>query len=168
MISAIIWNVRGITTQGALERIKTLRKLHHLSIMAILEPFSDSNLIQSFMHQMNMEQAVSNGNGKIWLFWSKDIDCVVLEEDDQQITCEFSHNEIQEHFTITFVYAKCKDQLRRPLWDKMLHHAADNNKTWCSVGDFNVITSMEEKLGGVPYNMRKSLDFIAVIIKLVD
>ncbi|XP_049365117.1 uncharacterized protein LOC125829910 [Solanum verrucosum] len=110
-----------------------------------------------------MEHAVSNRNGQIWFFWNKDIDSVVIEEDEQQITSDISHNEIQTHFTTTFVYAKCKDQLRRPLWDRMLFHAAESSKPWCLVGDYNVITSMEEKLGGIPYNMRKSLDFIAVI-----
>ncbi|KAH0650296.1 hypothetical protein KY284_030208 [Solanum tuberosum] len=34
---------------------------------------------------------------------------------------------------------------------------------WCTIGDFNVITSIEEKLGGIPYNMNKSFDFIGVI-----
>ncbi|XP_015158404.1 uncharacterized protein [Solanum tuberosum] len=73
-------------------------------------------------------------------------------------------DEIQQtHFTSTFVYAKCKDHLRRPLWDRMLQHAVVNTNPWCSVGDYNVITSIEEKLGGVPYNMRKSLEFIVVI-----
>ncbi|KAK4729617.1 hypothetical protein R3W88_022605 [Solanum pinnatisectum] len=110
-----------------------------------------------------MKQAVSNCNGKIWLFWNNDVDCVVLEEDEQQITCQFNHIELQNQFFITFVYAKCKDNLRRPLWNRMLHQAADQNKAWCSVGDYNVVTSIEEKLGGVPYNMRKSIDFISVI-----
>ncbi|KAH0765178.1 hypothetical protein KY285_001049 [Solanum tuberosum] len=34
---------------------------------------------------------------------------------------------------------------------------------WCTIGDFNVITSTEEKYGGIPYNMTKSLDFISII-----
>ncbi|KAK4733763.1 hypothetical protein R3W88_008024 [Solanum pinnatisectum] len=110
-----------------------------------------------------MDQAISNCNGKIWIFWNKDIDCAVLEEDEQQVTCSIRHAEIQEQFFITFVYAKCKEYLRRPLWDRLLHQASGNNKPWCSVGDYNVITSIEEKLGGVPYNMKKSLEFIAVI-----
>jgi len=64
----------------------------------------------------------------------------------------------------TFVYAKCKDYLRRPLWERMLHYADTRNDVpWCVVGDFNVITHNEEKLGGIPYNMRKSLEFISVI-----
>lgn len=34
---------------------------------------------------------------------------------------------------------------------------------WFAVRDFNVITSTEEILGGFPYNMKKSLEFITVI-----
>ncbi|XP_010314574.1 uncharacterized protein [Solanum lycopersicum] len=57
----------------------------------------------------------------------------------------------------------CKDYLRRPLWDKMLQQANEDTNPWCAVADFNVITAVEEKLGGSPYNMRKSMNFIIVI-----
>ncbi|KAH0734895.1 hypothetical protein KY285_010602 [Solanum tuberosum] len=93
-----------------------------------------------------------------------DITCNVLEEDEQQITCDISHNQLNNQFTITFVYAKCKDHLRRPLWDRMMHYATNRtNSPWFSIGDFNVIRAIKEKLGGLPYNMRKSLEFIVVI-----
>ncbi|XP_015161044.1 uncharacterized protein [Solanum tuberosum] len=147
-----------------MERLKVLRKMHQISIIAILEPFSDCTQVQTFKYQLAMDHATSNCNGKIWLFWNLEVDCKVLEEDEQQITCEIAHNELQTPFTTTFVYAKCKDHLRRPLWDRMLDHAnATTNSPWCAVGDYNVITSIDEKLGGVPYNMEKSLEFIAVI-----
>ena len=110
-----------------------------------------------------MDNAISNCNGKIWVFWSTDIDYNILDEDEQQITCNIKHNELQYQFTSTFAYAKCKDHLMRPLWDKMIHHDTLNDNPWCTVGDFNVLTCMEEKLGGDPYNMRKSMDIIADI-----
>ncbi|WMV32724.1 hypothetical protein MTR67_026109 [Solanum verrucosum] len=164
MISTLIWNVGGINTQGVMERLKMLKNMHHISIMAILEPFSDIIHVQTLKHQLDMDNAMSNCNGKIWLFWNLDVDCIVIEEDEQHITCEIAHNELHTKFTNTFVYSKCKDRLRKPLWDRMLHHATTKtNSPWCTVGDFNVITSTDEKLGGVPYNMRKSLEFIAVI-----
>ena len=106
MISTIIWNVRGINTQGVLERLKMLRKMHHLSIIAILEPFSDNVNIQSFKVQLNMDNATSNCNSKIWVFWNSDIDCNILDEDEQQITCDMKHNELQYQFTTTFIYAR--------------------------------------------------------------
>ena len=72
--------MRGINTQGVLERLKMLKKLHHLSVIAILEPFSDSVHIQSFKVQLSMENAISNCNGKIWVFGSSDIECNILDE----------------------------------------------------------------------------------------
>ncbi|KAK4733784.1 hypothetical protein R3W88_008045 [Solanum pinnatisectum] len=64
----------------------------------------------------------------------------------------------------TFVYAKCKEYLRKPLWDRFLYLADTRDSIpWCTVGDFNVITDTDEKMGGNPYNMRKSMDFIATI-----
>ena len=110
-----------------------------------------------------MENAISNCNGIIWVFWSNDINCNILDEDEQQITCNMKHIELQYKFTSTFAYAKCKDHLRRPLSDKMIQQATLNDNPWCTFGDFNVITFVEEKNGRVPYIMRKCMDFIDVI-----
>ena len=45
----------------------------------------------------------------------------------------------------------------------MLQQAEVIDKLSCSVGDYNVITSTEKKLGGIPYDIKKILDFIAII-----
>ena len=82
MISTIIWNVRGINTQGVLDRLKMLKKLQQLSIIVILEPFSDSDHVQNFKVHLNMDNATTNCNGKIWVFWSNDVDCNILDEDE--------------------------------------------------------------------------------------
>ncbi|KAK6793719.1 hypothetical protein RDI58_007172 [Solanum bulbocastanum] len=164
MISTIIWNVRGKNTQAVIERLKNLKNIHHVSMLAILEPFSDNTNINIFKSMLAMDHAVSNPNGKIWLFWINDITCSVIENDEQQITCELNHTKASAKYIKTFVYAKCKDYLRRPLWDRLLHIADTRDTTpWCTVGDFNVIKETDEKLGGIPYNMRKSIDFIGVI-----
>lgn len=55
-------------------------------------------------------------------------------------------DEVNTKFFTTFMYAKCKDHIRRPLGDRILYHAAENNKPWSAVGDFNVITSIDEKI----------------------
>jgi len=52
--------------------------------------------------------------------------------------------------------------MRRPLWDRLLFYA-NMEIPWCTIGDFNVITSIEEKFGGIPYNIHKSFEFIGVI-----
>ncbi|XP_015168633.1 uncharacterized protein [Solanum tuberosum] len=102
-----------------------LKKMHNLSLIAILEPFSDNDLLNNYRIQLNMDKATCKPNGKIWLLWN-------VETDEQHITCRFII------LTGTFPGA--------PL-----------------VTSFNVITSTEEKQGGVPYNMNKSFEFLSVI-----
>lgn len=63
---------------------------------------------------------------------------------------------------VSTIYAKCKDQLRRTLWDRLLHFA-NTDIPRCTIRDFNVITSIEDKLGGMPYNKNKSFEFFSVI-----
>ncbi|KAG5605885.1 hypothetical protein H5410_027377 [Solanum commersonii] len=109
-----------------------------------------------------MDNAVSNPNGKIWLLWSSEITGNIHENSDQHITGEFKHSDLTERFMVSFIYAKCKEHMRRPLWDKLLHYAS-RDIPWCTIGDFNVITNIEEKLGGMPYNKNKSFEFINVI-----
>ena len=72
-----------------------LRKLNHLSVIAIQVLLSNSVHIQSFKVQLSMDNAISNCNGKIWVFWSSDINCNILDVDQQQITCNMKHNELQ-------------------------------------------------------------------------
>ncbi|XP_004248595.1 uncharacterized protein [Solanum lycopersicum] len=121
--------------------------MHKLAMLAIIEPFSNQAHIESFRLQLIMDHIFSNLNNKIWLFWSNEISAVILESDQQQVTCEISHENCSEKFIVTYVYAKCKNQLRKPLWDIMLKRS-ETMYPWSILGDFNVITSTSEKLDG--------------------
>ncbi|KAK4731472.1 hypothetical protein R3W88_024460 [Solanum pinnatisectum] len=84
------------------------------------------------------------------------------ENSEQHITGEFKHSDLANKLMVSFIYAKCKEHMRRPLWDRLLHFSS-RDIPWCTIGDFNVITNMDEKTRGMPYNMNKSLEFISVI-----
>ncbi|KAG5585722.1 hypothetical protein H5410_046156 [Solanum commersonii] len=112
--------------------------------------------------QIHMDHAVSNPNGKIWLLWSNEITRHILENHKQHITGKFKHPDLTEQFMMSFIDAKCKDHMRTSLWDRLLFYA-NMDVPWCIFGDFHVITSIEKKLGGMPYNMNKTFEFISVI-----
>ena len=162
MIKVLCWNARSLKTFGALERLINLRKIHKLAMIAILEPFTNHSQLDFYRLQLLMNQGHYNPNNKIWLFWSTEVTCNILDSDQQQVTCEISHEGYSEKFLMTYVYAKCKDYLRKPLWDSMLRWST-TRYPWCILGDFNVISSTQEKLGGREYNINKSLEFINVI-----
>lgn len=131
-------------------------------MISVLEPFANQSQIILFMSQLQMDHSHCNVNNKIWLFWSCDVTCKLVEVHDEHITCEINHLDCTYMFLVTYVYDKCKDYLRSPLWDKMLHYA-DTIFFRCVVGDFNVISSTNEKVGGRIYNMNKSSEFISII-----
>ncbi|KAH0655754.1 hypothetical protein KY285_030636 [Solanum tuberosum] len=104
----------------------------------------------------------SNPNGKIWIFWNAEVDCNILEADEQHITCDLQHVEYKEKFMTSFIYVKCKDHLRRSLHDRLIHFS-NMNIPWCTIGDFNFIISIYEKQRGIPYNISKIFEFISVV-----
>lgn len=132
MINTIIWNTRGINTQGAMERIQSLKIIHQLAMIVILEPYSTNSQLQHCRIQLGMEKVMCNRNGKIWVFWNHEVDCTMLENDKQQLTCEIQHTQIPHKFFSIVVYAKCRDHLIRPLWERMLQ-LSDKFKgfPWC-------------------------------------
>ncbi|KAG5599275.1 hypothetical protein H5410_030645 [Solanum commersonii] len=106
----------------------------------------DNSQIDMVRIHLQMDQAASNPNGKIWLFWSNEVNGHILEQHDQHITITFKYTDISDKFMMSFIYAICKDFLRRPMWDRLLFYA-NMELPWCTIGDFNVITSIEEKMG---------------------
>ncbi|KAH0773513.1 hypothetical protein KY290_010650 [Solanum tuberosum] len=143
MISIICRNARSIDTQGALNRLQRLEDYHNLSMIVVLEPVSNKSKLNSYRVQLRMGNAIHNSNTKIWLFLNKDIECNILDQDEQQITCEVKHVSYHVTYITTFLYSKCKNHMRTDLWDKMLLFLG-LDKPWCSIGDFNVITDIEE------------------------
>ncbi|XP_016477581.2 uncharacterized protein LOC107799029 [Nicotiana tabacum] len=79
------------------------------------------------------------------------------------MTIEIKHVEAGDTFHVSVIYVKCKLSLRIPLWENLKLKSTLCIVPWCVIGDFNVITSMGEKIGGIPYQMKKSIDFISMI-----
>ncbi|XP_009794046.1 uncharacterized protein LOC107797430 [Nicotiana tabacum] len=110
-----------------------------------------------------MHQATSNINNKILIFWDQDYTGSVIDQDEQQMTVELQHVEATEVFQLTVIYAKCKTNLRRPLWEVLRQKFLTYTIPWCVIGDFNVIASIKENIGGLPYQLSKSMDFLNMI-----
>lgn len=76
------------TPKDPLKKIQNLKKLHKLSMIAILEHSSNNSNLHSYKIQFNMDKEHFYQNGKIWLFWTADYVCNIMETDDQHITCD--------------------------------------------------------------------------------
>ena len=63
------------------------------------------------------------------------------------------------------VYARCNKEDRRDLWDGINHLASLNFSKWILGGDFNIISSHDEKQGGNLVNQQAILEFNSSMIQ---
>ncbi|XP_016505750.1 uncharacterized protein LOC107823577 [Nicotiana tabacum] len=127
-----------------------MKKEHDFLIVALMEPFQKTRYIQKYMRRLGMENAISNVNGKIWLFLDAMVEWDLLIDTEQQLTIKVYHQDIGNYIIMTFVYAKCSSLERLELWDNLYYLASNMDLPWIIEGDFNVILSEEEKIGGLP------------------
>lgn len=83
--------------------------------------------------------------GKVWLFWEEGLDFEFVSCSDQVLTGWFVRGEM--HTLVTVIYATCFQMHRRELWD-YLCGIEPGLQPWLVAGDFNIIRSDNEKVGG--------------------
>lgn len=69
------------------------------------------------------------------------------------------NQEVEMTVVVTLVYAKYNQQERLVLWESLSGIAQSMHDPWIVGGDFNVVTSDEEKLGGLPVTIAETDDF---------
>ncbi|XP_075077104.1 uncharacterized protein LOC142163855 [Nicotiana tabacum] len=106
-----------------------------------------------------MDAAISNINGKIWLFLDSVLQWDLLIDMEQQLTIRVYHQDIGKYIMITFVYAKRSSLDILELWDSLYYLASDMELPWLVGGDFNVLLNEEEKIGGLPVYPPEYEDF---------
>lgn len=149
-MKAFIWNIRSVKSQQAFHRVQMLHNFHKFSFIGLMEPFQQARHINKYKRRLKMDYAKANCNGKIWLFTNHNITANVLYDSAQQLTVQLEDSNLNFTFVITLVYAKCNADERLRLWEDIYQVAAGMSRPWLLGGDFNVVLSPEEKIGGLP------------------
>ncbi|KAK4733974.1 hypothetical protein R3W88_008235 [Solanum pinnatisectum] len=124
-----------------------------------MEAFQNCRHLQKYRRRLGMETSIANTNGKIWIFLDTGIQWEILMDREQKITLKLCHQNFGKDFIATFVYAKCDERKRQELWDNLYFLASNMESPWMVGGDFNVIVSEDEKLGGLPVITEECEDF---------
>ncbi|XP_074352956.1 uncharacterized protein LOC141692116 [Apium graveolens] len=97
---------------------------------------------------------------------------------EEAILNSFSKNHIDmriknksgNEYRLTGVYGEPDRSKRQETWSMMRTLAMNNSLPWCLIGDFNNVTSQNDKAGGIPYPQRLIQGFREVLndCNLVD
>ncbi|KAG5595682.1 hypothetical protein H5410_036914 [Solanum commersonii] len=138
-------------SKDAFDRLMRLINLHKVNFIALQEPFLIPNQIEEFRTLLDLimlspistvrfaSSPITNNNSPL------------------RSTTSVMHM----IFGAPFVYAKIHSSRRMRLWRSLQIVYGVVNGPWAVVKDFNTILNADEKKGGVPYSLSKSLDFIS-------
>ncbi|XP_060212018.1 uncharacterized protein LOC132639595 [Lycium barbarum] len=136
-----------------MESYTRLIKLHQtdqFGFIRLLEPFQEAQRIEEYRRRIGLQHAFVNCKNKIWAFVDDMFEVTIVFDHPQLLTLNLKvHGQVEE-MLISIVYAKCNQSDRMDLWETLENKAITNQRPWLIGGDFNVITSEEEKYGGLP------------------
>uniref|UniRef100_A0A7N0V8S5 Endonuclease/exonuclease/phosphatase domain-containing protein n=1 Tax=Kalanchoe fedtschenkoi TaxID=63787 RepID=A0A7N0V8S5_KALFE len=167
MNQIIIWNARGACNQGTSYHLKALTSKYKPWCLSILEPMACSVKLSQLARKLGFSSMFYDAdlNNHIAIFWCSEVEGKITHVDDQVVTLEFITAGFSKSIFVSVVYAACSKHARRRIWDNLLDLNQNIKAPWIIGGDFNVISSWEEKRGGRFYDDGSMHDFNSFIIQ---
>ncbi|KAK9007375.1 hypothetical protein V6N11_074303 [Hibiscus sabdariffa] len=100
--------------------------------------------------------------GGLTLWWSKDTNICIKQYGQNFIDAEISLNGEEVWFG-TFIYGPPYKEDKKAFWDLMSKLRSGYDEKWLMIGDSNVVSSQDEKLGGLPFNPNDAREFFDFI-----
>ncbi|XP_020266418.1 uncharacterized protein LOC109841907 [Asparagus officinalis] len=164
------WNVRGLNKSPKQHLAKCHIMQYHLSFFSLLETkISDTKVSVAANKIAKNWSWFSNANSstkaRILTLWDPDIlDIQVLYYSPQQVTCSVNSKDGNFNSILSTVYGFNHQEARKSLWLELTQiKQAIGNQAWLLCGDFNVMISNEEKLGGTLLTDNDTNDFCRFI-----
>ncbi|KAK8554232.1 hypothetical protein V6N12_031201 [Hibiscus sabdariffa] len=100
--------------------------------------------------------------GGLSLWWSNDVQIKILGHGRHFIDTEISAKGEPKWFG-TFIYGPPYKELKREFWEFMTNLRNGHDDNWMVIGDSNVVSSQDEKLGGLPFNPTEANSYFKFI-----
>ncbi|KAK9291995.1 hypothetical protein L1049_019947 [Liquidambar formosana] len=147
----LVWNCRGAGSKRFLRNIKELVKVHNPWIVVIMETKLGNDRAQAVVKNLKFSDSVCLGadglSRGLWMLWNNDVTKMeVLATSSQAIHVLISH--ANRDWIFSGLYASPNPQSRELLWDSLVQISATHSLPWILAGDFNQISSLNEKRGG--------------------
>lgn len=153
-MNALAWNFQGLGSPGKIQFLKEITRSEKPSFIFLSETISNHKKMEFLCNKLGFESFIvvdSQGkSGGIVLFWKN-------AEGVQLLSYSRSHIDVTVTMTgdskwrLTGIYGEPSRTHRYRTWDLLKNLSRDANLPWVLIGDFNNVTSQEDKRGGPPY-----------------
>ena len=166
----IAWNCQGAGSVAFCTHAYKLHRRHRLDILIIVEPRIAEGRAQavidtlSYIHSRRVDP--TGFSGGIWLLWNEitSFNVEILTHSDHSLHALVKVNSPPLTFLLIAIYASPNFAKRKIFWNCLENLTTTICLPWVLLGDFNDMTSEDEKMGGLPLNKTR----IAVFKNYID
>jgi hypothetical protein len=149
----LTWNCRGVLNPCFRRALHDLLQINNPSILVLTETRLGGDraaeLAKSFSFDGFLCSQTIGFAGGIWILWKTDmVEIKHLCSTEQEIHTSVKVFGSNSTWLLSAIYASPRRSERRMLWQNLSTVAGLHVLPWVMVGDFNDITSSEEKWGG--------------------
>ena len=164
IMNIIIWNSRGVLKPNFQNYVRELARNHNPAILVIMETKIGGACAKDITDKLLFDNAIHietiGFTGGLWLLWNSDIvEVVQLAITEQEIHVEVKVLATNLSWIFSAVYASPRNVERCILWENLIKVVDLHNKPWVIAGDFNEPLLNEDKFGGRPVSLSRSLLF---------
>nr|XP_016444253.1 PREDICTED: uncharacterized protein LOC107769541 [Nicotiana tabacum] len=159
----IIWNCRGALSTEFRRNFRSLLDYNRPALVVLLETHCQThqNVKENFNFDGMIEVAATRHFGGIAILWLSS----VLDVDPVATTAQEIHYHVLVKplpftFLFTIIYASNELVNRQSLWENFMSVYDNYKGPWIIGGDFNEITHVTDKFGGLPINNSRSHKFL--------
>ncbi|KAK9024523.1 hypothetical protein V6N11_004682 [Hibiscus sabdariffa] len=162
----LAWNVRGLGNRETTRTLRNSIQKFQTDIVFLSETKQQRKYLEKTKVKMKLTHSYfvepDGLAGGLSLWWTKETQITILRSGKHFIDAKISVNGEEEWFG-SFIYGPPYREDKQEFWEMMTNLRNDSEECWLVIGDTNVVTSQEEKLGGAPFNpndARVYYDFI--------
>lgn len=85
LMNILIWNIRGVGNSASFAHVKKFIMDHSPLVLAIIEALIDNSSLLLYRHRLGYDEASSNKNGKLWLFWKRNAELSIISQTEQLV-----------------------------------------------------------------------------------
>uniref|UniRef100_A0A803QSE9 Endonuclease/exonuclease/phosphatase domain-containing protein n=1 Tax=Cannabis sativa TaxID=3483 RepID=A0A803QSE9_CANSA len=153
-MSIISCNCHGLGNPWAFQFIKDLVVQKRPNFLFLCETLSKKDVVERLWVAIGFDGAfvvgVQGKSGGVALLWRCSEEVHLLEYGLNYIDVSI---EVIDHgkWRLTGLYGEPNRSLRRRTWELLRNLKEKSSLSWCIIGDFNNVTSQQDKNGGNPY-----------------
>lgn len=162
LMNTILWNCRGMNQPNFCMAFKELVDYHKPVIVVLTETKIDHTRLPTYLPNLSFPNHdlvdAQGSSGSILVLWIDDIQSEVLGLTFQEFHLK---DKVKNSFPflLSTVYTMSVTYAKSILWKNLLYLRNLHNLPWFVAGDFNKISSIDEKSGGRPVSFNKCLTF---------